>query len=78
MDNFKFELDGEGVADLMKSSEMQGILNELGAQKASQAGNGYDYDVHVHQVRAVANIFPDTEEAAQDNYENNTLLKVVG
>ena len=78
MSSFSFEPDYEGIGKLLKGSEMQGLLERLAEQKAAQAGDGYDSAVHVHQKRAVANIFPSTEEAAQDNYENNTLLKVVG
>ena len=77
MSSFKFEPDKAGIGELLKGPEMQGILKEYGRQKAAQAGNGYNYAVHVHQRRAVANIYPDSEEAAQDNYDNNTLLKVV-
>lgn len=73
-----FELNEEGVADLMKSDEMQSLLDQLGAMKASQAGTGYGYAVHVHENRAVANIFPNDAESAHDNYENNTLLKIIG
>ncbi len=77
MSDVRIELDDEGVQELLKRAEMQSILKEYGSQKAAQAGEGYSYAVHVHQKRAVANVFPDSEEAAQDNYNNNTLLKVV-
>ena len=72
-----FELNRKGVADLMKSQEMQTILNQLGNQKATQAGDGYKSDVHVYQKRAVAQIYPGDRESGLDNYENNTLLKII-
>ena len=77
MNNVRIEINDAGVQELLKSSEMQSLLDSYGAQKAAQAGEGYDHAVHVHQKRAVANVFPATKEAAHDNYENNTLLKVV-
>lgn len=77
MSNVKIKLNDQGVQELLKGAAMQGILKEYGSRKASEAGEGYSYAVHVHQKRAVANIYPDTREAAQDNYDNNTLLKVV-
>lgn len=77
MSSVRIELDDAGVQELLKGSEMQEILKKYGSQKAAQAGDGYDYAVHVHQKRAVANVFPNSDEAAQDNYNNNTLLKVV-
>ena len=77
MSDIVFDPDTAGIRELLKGSGMQGILKEYGQQKAAQAGPGYNYAVHVHQKRAVANIYPDSEEAAQDNYDNNTLLKAV-
>jgi len=77
MSKVRIELDDAGVQAILKGPEMQEILKEYGQQKATQAGDGYNYAVHVHQKRAVANIYPDSKEAAQDNYDNNTLLKVV-
>ena len=77
MSSIKIELNDVGIQELLKSSEMQDILKEYGSQKAAEAGNGYSCAVHVHQKRAVANVYPDTDEARQDNYDNNTLLKVV-
>lgn len=73
----RIELNDAGVQELLKGAEMQSILKEYGSQKAAQAGEGYSYAVHVHQKRAVANVYADSSEALQDNYENNTLLKVV-
>ena len=73
----KFELNRKGVADLMKSPEMQTILSGLGNTKAAQAGDGYKSQVHVYKNRAVAQIFPTDFESTNDNYENNTLLKVI-
>lgn len=78
MSKVRFVLNKQGVSELMKSSEMQAILKTAGAQKASSAGPGYDSEVHVFKKRAVANIFPGDSESAIDNYENNTLVKVIG
>lgn len=74
---FKFELDKGGVRELLKSSEMRSILAEAAAQKASQAGSGYSSEVHEGKKRLYANIFPASKEAAHDNFENNTLEKVI-
>ena len=78
MSKFELKLNDEGIQYLLKGPEMQGILSGIGRQKASAAGTGYTSEVHVFQKRAAVHIFPSTYEAAQDNYENNTLLKVVG
>ena len=76
-ENFRFELNSEGVKELLKSSEMQDILQELADEKAAEAGEGYAASVHVGQKRAYANIYPNTKEAVYDNLDNNTLEKVI-
>lgn len=78
MSSIKFKLDQQGVRDLLQGEEMQQILREYGNAKAQQAGDGYASEVHVYSKRAVAQVFPNTAESANDNYENNTLLKVIG
>ena len=73
----KFELNLPGLNELMKSSEMQAILSEKGSEVAKRAGDGYAYRTHVADFVAITNVYPDTKEAAKDNYTNNTLLKAL-
>lgn len=73
----RFELNSDGVKALLKSAEMQSILESYGEQKAMQAGEGYAATVHVGQKRAYCNVYPDTQEAVNDNLTNNTLEKVI-
>ena len=71
-------LNDAGIQELLKGPEMQGILADIGRQKANAAGPGYASEVHVFQKRAAVHVYTADYEAVQDNYENNTLLKVVG
>ena len=71
----KVELNMQGLNELMKSSEMQAHLQKCGEQVANAAGEGYAARTHVADYVAICNVYPDTPEAAKDNYENNTLLK---
>lgn len=73
-----FKLDINGLRELMKSSEMQAALDEAGAAVASAAGEGYGYRTHVANYVAITNVFPETKEAAHDNYESNALEKALG
>jgi hypothetical protein len=73
-----FELNINGLRELMKGPEMQAALQEAGDAVASAAGGDYGVRVHVADYVAIANVFPDSQEAAKDNYENNTLLKALG
>lgn len=72
-----FKLDIGGLRELMKSGEMQGALDEAGSAVASTAGDGYGYRTHIASYVAICNVYPETKEAAKDNYENNTLEKAL-
>lgn len=75
---FKFELNLKGLNELMKSPEMQTVLEQAGQTVAANAGSDYATDTHVADFVAITNVYPTSREAAKDNYENNTLLKATG
>ncbi len=77
MSKVKFVLNKRGVRELLKSPEMQNALGQAGGQVARRAGSGYSYSVHNRGAfnRAIAHVYPETEEAREDNYNNNTLLR---
>lgn len=75
MSSVKFELNKAGVKELLKSQPMVDVLKSYAGQVANRAGDGYD--VHVGPNRANVSVETVTDEAAQDNYDNNTLLKAV-
>jgi len=77
MANMKFKLNRSGVASLMKSAEMQGVLEEKAAAVRNRAGEGYKQDTFVGKTRANAMVYADTYQAKKDNMKNNTLLKAV-
>lgn len=78
MNSIDFELDIGGLRELMSSAEMQAQLEAAGKQVASIAGEGYGSRVHQGSYVAICNVYPDSPEAAHDNYENNTLMKSLG
>ena len=80
MNKVDFELDIEGLQELMKSSEMQQILNETAtsvAEKARmQTGNeDFGHDVRVASYVAIGTVFPQSEAAARASYQDNVLEK---
>lgn len=77
MSDIKFELNRKGVAELMKSSAMQKILQSHATDIKNRAGTGYEQDIHVGKNRANAMVWADTQDAKNDNLDNNTLLKSV-
>ena len=77
MAKVKFKLNLKGLNELMKSEEMQSILEEKGKRVANNAGKEYASRVHLASFVAIANVYPDSKDAAKDNYKNNTLLKAL-
>ncbi len=77
MADVKFELNLQGLNELMKSSEMQAALDAAGERVRSAAGDGYETSSRTGHFIGFCNIYPATKEAAKDNSENNTLLKAL-
>lgn len=77
MSKFKFELNKKGVGELLKSEEMQAVLESYAAQVAKDAGPGYEPKTYIGKDRAAVSVRVEaaTKEAERDNYENNTLLR---
>ena len=75
--NKVFKLNLPGLNELMKSGEMQGILESAGSAVESSAGADYGHRVHVASFVAICNVYPTSKAAAADNYKNNTLLKAL-
>lgn len=79
MAKVKFKLDLGGLNQLMKSSEMQTVLNSAANQIAAAAGDGYEVETaHSISFIGIAAVHATTIEAKKDNSENNTLLKAAG
>lgn len=71
----KFELNLQGLNELMKSSEMQSVLQTAGNAVAKSAGKDYAARVHTASFVAIANVYPNSKDAAKENSEGNTLIK---
>ncbi len=78
MANVEFELNIGGLQEIMKSGEMQSALSEAGAAVANAAGGDFGYRVHTASFVALCNVYPESKEAAKENYETNALLKAAG
>ena len=78
MSDVKIELNLQGINEMMKSKEIQAHLQAAGQAVANAAGDGYAAETHVINWIAITNVYPDSKEAAHDNFKNNSLLKAVG
>ena len=79
MAKVKFVLNLPGLNELMKSGEMQAVLNSAAAQIAGAAGEGYETEsAHPLSFAAIASVRAATYDSYYDCLENNTLLKAAG
>lgn len=77
MSKTQFKLNRKGVADLMKSAEMQEVLKGYATGIRNRCGDGYEQNLYVGKNRANAMVSASTYQAKADNMRNNTILKAV-
>lgn len=82
MSKIKFDLNLQGLNELMKSEQMQEILSEKGAQVMQRANDSAqnpaaEYSMETKTVNwiAVTTVRANDGVAIRENLENNTLLK---
>lgn len=73
----KFELNYNGVAELMKSPAMIEVLRDKARGIQEAAGEGYEVSSYVGKSRANVSVKTKTKKAIRDNNKNNTLLKAM-
>lgn len=74
----KIKLNRAGVRELLRSKEMGAVIKEEATKVYQRAGDGYGMRHKVGKNRQIYSIYTDTQEAAKDNMDHNTLLKAVG
>ena len=81
MAKVKFELNREGVRELLRSPEMTEIISsaaERVAAAASSGGRNYNAEVTIGGNRVAARIKPADSAAYYSNLKHNTLIKSLG
>jgi hypothetical protein len=74
-DKFKFELNRDGVKQLMQSPEMMAVCESYARRAQSTLGSGYEVSTMTGKTRVNAQISAVTYKARKENSENNTILK---
>ena len=78
MSKVRFEVNTEGVRELLRSSEMAGICKEYAETVRGRAGgDGYEVTVHTGKNRVNASVHAVSKEALSDTFQNNTLVKAL-
>lgn len=73
----KFELNLEGLNELMKSPEMMQICKEYANNAQAKLGDGYEVKTYTLNYVSAAKVQATTYKARKDNAKNNTIWKAV-
>lgn len=68
----------QGIGQLLREEGVQSVVAETASGILSRCGEGYATDTKNGRHRLVHSIYTDSYAAAEDNMENNTLLKSLG
>lgn len=77
MSNYRFELNRDGVKQIMQSAEMKAVLEETAQHIANSAEGDYKVDTMTGRTRANAEVSCGSVSTYYDNLKNNTLLKAM-
>jgi hypothetical protein len=72
-----FELNREGVRELMLSEAMQAGLESIAQKAVMQLGDGYSMNAYRGKNRINVEVTADTFQARFENATSNTILKAV-
>lgn len=77
MANIKFELNKDGVRELLQSDEMMSVCLEYANNAMNSLGSGYEVTSVVGSNRVNAEVAAVSYSAKKDNSENNSILKAI-
>lgn len=77
MSNYRFELNRDGVRQIMQNAEMKALLDDTAQHIARSAEGDYKVDTITGRTRANAEVACASTETYYDNLRNNTLLKAM-
>ena len=77
MAKVRFELNREGVRELLRSKEMMEICTDYANSALSRLGNGYEVTSFTGKNRVNAEVKAESFAAKRENLKSNTILKAV-
>lgn len=77
MAKVRFELNREGVRDLLRSKEMMDVCQEYANNALGKLGDGYEVTTHTGTNRVNAQVAAVTYAAEKENLSDNTIIKAV-
>ena len=76
-DKLRFELNRAGVRELLRSPEVQAMLEAEAQSRAAALGDGYTVNAMVGQNRVNVRIVAESRAAQKENEQDNTLLTAI-
>ena len=77
MAKVRFELNREGVRELLRSKEMMDVCQEYANNALGKLGDGYEVTTHTGTNRVNAQVAAVTYAAKKENLSDNTIIKAV-
>lgn len=77
MAKVRFELNRQGVSELLRSQEMLDICTEYANNALARLGDGYEVYTMTGDVRVNAEVYAESFAAKRENLKSNTILKAV-
>lgn len=77
MAKLKFELNREGVRELLRSKEMMDVCQEYANNALGKLGDGYEVTTHTGSNRVNAQVAAVTYATKKENLSDNTIIKAV-
>ncbi|MBQ1572682.1 MAG: hypothetical protein IIZ78_16250 [Clostridiales bacterium] len=77
MGKVRFELNREGVRELLRSKEMMDVCQEYANNALGKLGDGYEVTTHTGTNRVNAQVAAVTYAAKKENLSDNTIIKAV-
>lgn len=77
MAKVRFELNREGVRELLRSKEMMDVCQEYANNALGKLGDGYEVTTHTGTNRVNAQVAAVTYSAKKENLSDNTIIKAV-
>ena len=77
MGKVRFELNREGVRELLRSKEMMDVCQEYANNALGKLGDGYEVTTHTGTNRVNAQVAAVTCAAKKENLSDNTIIKAV-
>lgn len=77
MSKVKVKLNLQGINEVMKSPGIQAVCEQAARDVGNASGIKTEVSSGTIRYIAYANVYPADEDAAKENYENNSLLKAI-